>query len=99
VWLDAAALNGDDVAAIARQLPPASTLPEGTPLVVLGVAAGTGGLWGKLLGGGPSVSRAARCGALIARGYVDVGAAADASTKADIAWGRAPGAGLATGPC
>jgi hypothetical protein len=85
--LDAATLGPGDVAAVADQLPAATTLPPRTALVVFGVPSGGGGILGKLLGGGPAVSRAIRCGALIARGYVDVGAAVDEATKSEIAWG------------
>jgi hypothetical protein len=87
VLLDAATLGPGDVAAVADQLPAATTLPPRTALVVFGVPSGGGGILGKLLGGGPAVSRAIRCGALIARGYVDVGAAVDEATKSEIAWG------------
>jgi hypothetical protein len=92
VVLDAAGLNGDDAGAVARQLPDAATLPEGTLVVVSGVALRGVGVLGRLFGAGTTlVSRATRCGALVARGYVDVGAGIDPATKTDIAWGRAPG--------
>jgi|HubBroStandDraft_1064217.scaffolds.fasta_scaffold65154_2 hypothetical protein len=92
ILLDAAALIGDELTAIARQLPPATTMAAGAPIVVFGVAAGGGGFWGRMLGSGLHVSRATRCGALVARGYVDVGAGLDNVTKMDIAWGRTPDA-------
>lgn len=92
VVLDAASLNGDDAGAVARQLPDASTLPEGTLVVVSGEAIRGVGILGRLFGGGTTaVNRAARCAALVARGYVDVGAGIDPATKIDIAWGRAAG--------
>ena len=59
--------------------------------VILGTAARRGPLWRRLLGGrGIAVTRATRCTALIARGYIDVGAAADEPTGTDIAWGWVP---------
>jgi len=94
VVLDAAGLTGDDAGAVARQLPDATTLPEGTLVVVSGAALRGVGILGRLFGGATApVSRAARCGALVARGYVEVGGGVDPATKIDIAWGRAPGDG------
>jgi hypothetical protein len=83
------ARGGDDLSAaeVAAQLPAASTLPSGAAVWVLGTAASDGALW-RLFGRGSAVSRAARCSALVARGYVDVGAGAEGG--ADLAWGRAP---------
>jgi hypothetical protein len=81
----------DDVVATLAQIPEASTLPPGTPVVVFGEAADHRPLWRKLLAARPTrVSRAARCGALIAQGYVDVGAGIDEETGADLAWGKSP---------
>jgi hypothetical protein len=92
VLLDATGLNGDDSPAVAHQLPPTTTLPAGTLVVVSGAALRGVGVLGRLFRGATTpVSRAARCGALVARGYVDVGAGVDPATKIDIAWGRAPG--------
>ncbi len=94
VLLDADGLDGDDdVRSVAGQIPGASTLPAGTVVVVLGGAARGGRFLSHLFGGSTvPVSRAARCAALIARGYVAVGAAIDEATKIEIAWGRAPDA-------
>jgi hypothetical protein len=92
VVLDATSLDVDDAASVALQLPAAANLPEGALVLVSGVALRSGGVLGRLFGGGGvAVSRAARCGALVARGYVDVGAGLDPATKTDLAWGRAPG--------
>ena len=92
VLLDATALDRGDAAAVALQLPAAATLPAGTLVVVSGAALRGAGLVGRLFRGATTpVSRAARCGALVARGYVDVGADVDPATKIDVAWGRAPG--------
>jgi hypothetical protein len=46
------------------------------------------------LGRKEKVSRAARCTALVARGYLRVGAGIDPDTDADLAWGY-----VATEPC
>jgi hypothetical protein len=92
VLLDATTLDGGDAPAVALQLPAAATLPAAMLVVVSGAALRGVGLLGRLFGGATTpVSRAARCGALVARGYVDVGAGVDPVTKMDIAWGRAPG--------
>jgi hypothetical protein len=91
VLLDAGPLNGDGIDAVARQLPLASTMTPGAPVVVFGAAVTTSGVWGKLLGGGRRpIDRATRCGALIARGYIDIGAGVDPATKTELAWGRVP---------
>ena len=42
------------------------------------------------LGRKRGVSRAARCTALVARGYMRVGAGTDPDTDADLCWGYAP---------
>jgi hypothetical protein len=75
--------------AVAAQVPLASALPPGTPVVVLGVAARGASIWTRFARG-VSVPRAARCGALLARGYVDIGAGTDDVSGADLAWGFAP---------
>ncbi len=91
IVLDATDLEIDEVGGVAKQLPLASTLPPGASLVVFGVAVGAQHFWNRFLGGGTvPVSRAARCGALIVRGYVDVGAGRDETTHADLAWGWVP---------
>ena len=73
------------------QVPPATALPPGAPVVVFGGAIAPRRFWTRILGDTlVPVTRAARCGALIARGYVDVGAGLDATTKADLAWGFSP---------
>jgi hypothetical protein len=91
VLLDATGVDLANVGAVAEQIPSADALPGGTPVVILGTAARRGPLWRRLLGGrGILVTRASRCTALIARGYIDVGAAADEPTGTDIAWGWVP---------
>jgi hypothetical protein len=80
-----------DVASVLAQVPSASTLEPRTPIVVFGVAVRGGGALRRLFGGGSAhVARAARCTALVARGYVDVGGGVDAVTGADLAWGWSP---------
>jgi hypothetical protein len=87
--LDSRGLEPCTAAAVAEQVPRAATLASGTSLFVLGVAAGDGPLW-RLFGRGTQVARAARCSALIARGYVEVGAGVDEVTGSDLTWGQAP---------
>ena len=88
VLLDAA--DGGEprtIAGVAAQLPHASTLPSGTPVFVLGTAAAARPFW-HLFARGVPIPRAARCTALLARGYVDIGA--DEVDGDDLAWGHAP---------
>jgi hypothetical protein len=77
------------LAEVAAQLPRASSLAPGTLVVILGTAANERPFW-RLFARGAEVSRAARCSALVARGYVDVGAGLDEATGADLAWGASP---------
>ena len=74
---------------VVAQLPAAATLPSGTPLLVLGSAISDGPLW-RLFARGVPVTRAARCTALVARGYVEVGAGTDETSGTDLAWGIVP---------
>ncbi len=75
---------GDDsIAGIAAQLPEGASLPSGTPVFVLAKAADVRAFW-RLFAPAQTVPLAARCSALLARGYVDIGA------DADLAWGHAP---------
>jgi hypothetical protein len=94
VVLDATNLDPEDAAAVALQVPSAADLTDGAVTFVSGVALRSGGVLGRLFGGGSvAVSRSARCGALVARGYVDIGAAVDPASKIDVAWGRVLGRG------
>jgi hypothetical protein len=82
VLLDA----GDDATAIAgivAQLPDGASLPPGTPVLVLAKAADLRPFW-RVFARDVTIPRAARCSALLARGYVDIGA------DVDLAWGYAP---------
>jgi hypothetical protein len=77
--------------AVARQVPDCGGLPPRTLVVLLGVATRGGGIWRRLVRMNTvSVSRAARCSALLVRGYVDIGAAPDAATSQDLVWGWSP---------
>lgn len=97
---DAAALlldaHGEDAhvaALVAAQVPLPSALTPGAPLFVLGVAARRGslaGMFAQVFTRGTMIPRAVRCGALLARGYVDIGAGSDEATGADLVWGFAP---------
>jgi hypothetical protein len=89
VLLDAPDGDPHGIAKVAEQVPLASTLPSGTSVVVLGRARSRRRLW-RLLGRTVPISRAARCSALLVRGYVDIGAGVDEATGSDLAWGSAP---------
>ncbi len=88
VLLDATEADLDDPAAVARQVPPAATLSPGTPVFVLGAATRTRSGLGRWLGPATvAVPRAARCAALLARGYTSIGALVDEKSGADLAYG------------
>jgi hypothetical protein len=74
-------------------LPDPTTLPAGTLVIVPGEVAGGRSLARSVLavfGRLKVVPRTRRCTALVARGYLDVGAAEDAMAHADLAWGSVP---------
>ena len=81
------------VAAVMAKLPdPASLAPCALVILPGEIVPGTRSLARSVLavfGRTKTVTRARRCSALVARGYVDVGAAED-ETRADLAWGYAP---------
>lgn len=82
-----------DVTTVARALPEPDDLPAGTLLVVLPQVVDRPSLGRRLLavlGRGRTVSRALRSTALVARGYVRVGAGVDSGTRSDLVWGYAP---------
>ena len=90
------ALRDDDaasVAAIMAKLPDPASLSPGALVVVPAEIASTGRSLARsvlaVFGRTKTATRARRCSALVARGYVDVGAAED-DTRADLAWGYAP---------
>jgi hypothetical protein len=91
VVLDATDDDMEDAAAVARQLPDPGALRPRTPVFVFGSAARRTG-WPRRWFG-PShvpVDRATRCAALLARGYVGIGALVDRETRADIVYAMSP---------
>jgi hypothetical protein len=87
VQLDASAVDVSTPEAAAAQIPPSDGFERRTLVVVLGSAAREGGLWRRLTQGPHApVSRKARCGALLMRGYVEIAAGKDSSSQ-DLAWG------------
>jgi hypothetical protein len=84
--------DGASVASIMRALPDPAELPPGALVVVPAALARAPSLARSVLavfGRAKTVSRARRCSALVARGYVHVGAAED-DKHVDVAWGYAP---------
>jgi hypothetical protein len=85
VRLNATDTDLDEPAAVALQIPPASTLAPGTRVVVLATAKREGGVFGRLLGPrSVAVPRSAVCTALLVQGYVEIGASDEGG------WGKAP---------
>lgn len=82
-WL--VAPSAEDVSSLARELPVAQ---PGTLVILLPHAAPARGLWSLLSAPAP-LSRHVRASALLARGFVELGACVDAHTKLDLVWGRA----------
>jgi hypothetical protein len=87
VRLDAGDDGARTPAGVAAQLPHATTMPSGTLVFVLGKATAVRSFW-RLFARDVAVSRAARCTALLARGYVDIGA--DDVSGDDLTWGAVP---------
>ena len=80
VRLDATDADVESAATVATQIPHASTLPAGTRVIVAPTALRRRGLLRRFLGDASvPVPKAARCAALLARGYVDVAAREDGS--------------------
>ena len=91
--------DAEDVAAAARALPDPADLDEGALVLVNGEPGGARSLGVRVLaafGRNKTVPRAIRCSALVARGYVRVGAGTDPDTRADVAWGYVPAPAAAT---
>ena len=84
--------DADGVASVAAALPEADTLAGGTLVIVLPSAAAPSlaGRFLAALGRGRTISRAHRCSALLARGYVRIGASVDPASGLDLAFGYAP---------
>jgi hypothetical protein len=89
VVLDASLCDIEDAAEVATQIPDPATLDPGARVFVLGAASRGAGLLRRILGTA-SVPRAVRCTALLARGYVSIGAGVDEVSGADVAWGTVP---------
>jgi hypothetical protein len=89
--LDATNDDLSDAAAVARQLPDPGSLPGHATVFVLGAAQRAVG-WPRRWFGLPRVpvDRATRCAALLARGYVGIGALVDAASRADLVYGSTP---------
>ena len=92
VLLDASGIDVNDPEQIAEQLPLAADLPPATFVFVLGSAARARGVLRWIGLRTTPVTRAARCTALVARGYVGVGGGVDDATGDDLVWGL-------TAPC
>ena len=85
VRLDATDTDVEEPGAVAGQIPHARDVAPGTRVVVLATATRRGGVLGRLLGARKvPVPRSTGCTALLARGYVAIGAD-DAGS-----WGYAP---------
>jgi hypothetical protein len=72
----------------AAHVPEAASLPSGTWVIVLPEPARGRGLLAAF--GRKPIARATRCGALLLRGYVDIGAEVDPRSKMDLVYGRSP---------
>lgn len=89
VWLEGSAADLSQPEFVAAQIPAAASLAPSTLVVVLGTAAPPVSRWRRLLSPRRiKLDRAARCTALLALGYVDIRAQADAGT--DVVWAYAP---------
>jgi hypothetical protein len=77
------------VGAVAAQLPDPASLTPGQLLVVLPKAAPKSAWLGRLPGRRSWAAGAVRGSALLARGYVGIGAGVDPRTKMDLVWGYA----------
>jgi hypothetical protein len=86
--------DAQDLASAAAALPDPDELPPGT-LVLLpaelreepSIARSVLAVFGRTR----TATRVLRCSALVARGYMDVGAGTDPVTRADLVWGYAGG--------
>jgi hypothetical protein len=78
-----------DVDVVAPQVPEAASLTPGQLVVLLPRGAPKGPWLGRLLGARTWAAGAVRGNALLARGYVGIGAGVDARTRMDLVWGYA----------
>jgi hypothetical protein len=91
VLLDGTMADLNRVEDVAAQIPSATTLPPRSPLVIYGTATCSASWWRRILGPRRlTVTRGARCGAMLARGYINIGGGIDQSSGADLAWGWSP---------
>jgi len=72
----------------AAHVPEASSLPPGTWVIVLPEPTRSKGLLSAF--GRKPIARATRAGALLLRGYVDIGADAETKSRMDLVYGRVP---------
>jgi len=87
IWLDGTDVDLRDPAAVARQLPDPATLPALSLVFVLGTSAPRHGLLGRWFGvGATRVPTATRSTALLARGYVGIGAFVDGFSRACLVY-------------
>jgi hypothetical protein len=79
------------VAEAAQQIPAIAETAKktGARVFVHPEPARAGGMLGRLFGGKKTVPRAVRASALLARGYIDLGAAEGESDGIDWVWGTA----------
>jgi len=85
VRLDASTVDVESPASFAAQIPLADTRPAGSIVAVGLVATRKRGALGRLIGDAHvKVPKAARCTALLARGYVGIAA------EGDDVWGAVP---------
>ena len=87
VLVDVSDLDEEDAGAFADQLPAAAELPPATTVFVLDAAVRSRGALRWLGARKVPLSRAARCTALVVRGYTRVSAGPDPAGRGDLAWG------------
>jgi hypothetical protein len=80
----------ESVAEVAAQLPDPASVAEATLVVAVAGTPAQRGLLGRIFTREAPISRQARATALLARGYVRIGAAVDDGTGLDLVWGYAP---------
>lgn len=81
-----------DVPSVIGALPKAGTLASGTLVIVLPCAA-SASFADRVFAAfrrAPRVPRTLRCGALLASGFVRIGAGTDTTSRLDVVWGYAP---------
>lgn len=76
------------IAEVISQLPEIASMTPGAEVVISARISSSAGLFARVFGRKKSVSRAVRCSALLARGFVDIAAAGEGDD--DLVWGFAP---------